>query len=141
MLMPDANILVYAHREDTAQHERYRLWLTQLATGPSPFALSEFSVHGFVRIVTNPRIFAAPSSSALAFSFVDALLSRGGCTMVRPGAKHFEIYRKLCESPNINGKIAGDAVQAALAIESGCELVTTDTDYARFAPLLRWKHI
>ncbi len=64
MRMPDVNILVYAHREETREHPRYAAWLIELATGVEPFALSELVLHDFVRVVTNPRIFDLPSSAA-----------------------------------------------------------------------------
>ena len=57
MRMPDVNVLVYAHREEAPDHKRYAEWLVQLASGPEPFALSESVLQGFVRLVTNPRIF------------------------------------------------------------------------------------
>jgi toxin-antitoxin system PIN domain toxin len=139
--MPDVNILVYAHREGTAHHKRYAEWLTRLATGPEPFALSEIVLHGFVRVVTNPKIFQPPSTLQQAFAFLDALIARPGCTMIRPGAEHWKIFRSLCESGRAKGKLAADAAHAALAIETGCEWVTADTDFARFAPPLRWTHL
>jgi uncharacterized protein len=141
MLLPDVNILVYAHRRETHAHDRYAAWLTRLANGPEPFAVSELVVHGFLRIVTNARIFDPPSTVRQAFQFVDALAARPTCSLIRPGANHWGIFRRLVEDGNLKGKIVADAVHAALAIESGCEWVTADTDFARFAPLLRWHHL
>jgi len=141
MMMPDVNVLVYAHREESHAHKRYAEWLTALALGPEPFALSERVLEGFVRVVTNPRIFDPSSPSALAFRFLDALIARPGCSLIRPGPHHMEIFRKLCESHKLKGKLVADAAHAALAIESGCEWVSADTDFARFAPLLRWRHL
>ena len=141
MLMPDVNVLVYAHREESPAHERYAAWLVELASGPEPFALSELVMHGFVRIVTNHRIFAPASTTAQAFQFLDALLALPTCSVIRAGANHWGIFRDLCMAGKVRGKIVADAVHAALAIESGCEWVTADTDFARFAPLLRWKHL
>jgi hypothetical protein len=141
MLMPDVNILVYAHREESPNHERYATWLVELASGPEPFALSEFVMHGFIRIVTNPRIFTPASTTAQAFQFLAALLALPGCSVIRAGANHWRIFRDLCEAGKLRGKIVADAVHAALAIENGCEWVTADTDFARFAPVLRWKHL
>ena len=57
----------------------------------------------------------------------------------RPGAQHMAIFRRLCEG--VQSKLVADAAHAALAIETGCEWVTADTDFARFAPLLRWRHL
>jgi toxin-antitoxin system PIN domain toxin len=141
MLMPDVNILVYAHREEAVAHARYAKWLTDLARGSEPFALSESVLHGFVRVVSNPRIFDPPSTSGVAFKFLEALIERPGCSLIRPGPDHWSIFRQLCETARLKGKLVADAAHAALAIESGCEWVSADTDFARFTPLLRWQHL
>jgi len=138
--MPDVNVLVYAHRAETLDHNRYAAWLTEVATGPEPFALSEAVLRGFLRVVTNPKIFDPPSMGE-AFQFIDALTARQTCSMIRPGPQHWSIFRRLCEDGNLRGKLVADAAHAALAIESGCEWVSADTDFARFAPPLRWRHL
>src|ERR1043166_8284382 len=121
MQMPDVNILVYAHREESHDHERYSAWLSRLAKSAEPFALSESVAHGFVRVVTNRRIFVPPSTPAEAFRFLDPLMARPNCVLTRPGPRHWSIFRQLCEHGNLQGKIVADAVHAALAIEAGCE--------------------
>jgi len=141
MRMPDVNILVYAHREETREHPRYAAWLIELATGVEPFALSELVLHGFVRVVTNPRIFDPPSSAEQCFRFLEALLARPTCTLIRPGPRHWSIFRQLCETANLRAKLVADGVHAGLDIESGCEWVTADTDFSRFAPPLRWQRL
>jgi hypothetical protein len=141
MLMPDVNVLVYAHREESTAHKRYAQWVTAMAAGREPFALSELVMHGFIRAVTNPRIFNPASTAKQAFEFLDALLSRSTCTVLRPGHGHWSIFRQLCEDGGLRGKLVTDAAHAALAIETGCEWVTADTDFARFAPPLRWRHL
>lgn len=140
MRMPDVNILVYAHREESPEHTRYAEWLIEFASGLEPFALSELVLHGFVRVVTNPRIFDPPSTPAQAFEFIEALLAMPTCTLIRPGPRHWGIFQKLCGA-KVRGKLVADAAHAALAIESGCEWVTADTDFGRFAPPLRWMHL
>jgi toxin-antitoxin system PIN domain toxin len=139
--MPDVNVLVYAHREETQAHARYAEWLWGLATGPEPFALSEPVLHAFIRVVTNPRIFDPPSTVSQAYRFLDALLERPTSTVLRSGPGHWKIFRELCQQPGVRGKLVADAAHAALAIETGCEWITADTDYARFAPQLRWQHL
>jgi len=141
MRMPDVNVLVYAHREEWPAHGRYAEWLSALATGPEPFALSEPVLHGFVRVVTNSRIFEPASTSQQAFRFLDELLKRPNCSVLRPGPGHWGIFRTLCEEKKLRGKLVADAAHAALAIETGCEWVSADTDFARFAPELRWQHL
>jgi hypothetical protein len=139
--MPDVNVLVYAHRAETPQHRQYAAWLVGLAAGPQPFALSELVLHGFIRVVTNPKIFDPPSTMQQALRFLDALIAVPACSLIRPGPGHWDIFRRLCEGAAVQGKTVADAVHAAVAIESGCEWVTADTDFARFAPALRWRHL
>jgi len=139
--MPDVNVLVYAHREETSGHSRYSTWLTKLAVGPEPFALSELVLHGFLRVATNRKIFDPPSTTAQVFLFLDSLLQRPGCCLIRPGPDHWAIFRRLCADLELKGNLVADAVHAAVAIESGCEWVSADTDFARFVPSLRWTHL
>jgi toxin-antitoxin system PIN domain toxin len=140
MLMPDVNVLVYAHRRDAGtDHDRYAEWVTRLATGPQPFALSVLSLAGVVRITTNGRIFRRPSALEQVFAFIDELTARPTARVVTPGGEHFAIFRELCEVAGASGKLVADAQHAALAIEHGCTFVTTDSDFDRF-PGLRWQH-
>ncbi|HXJ42588.1 MAG TPA: TA system VapC family ribonuclease toxin [Bryobacteraceae bacterium] len=141
MQLPDVNILVYAHRRESPSHQRYAQWLTALAIGDEPFALSETVMQGFIRVVTNPQIFDPPSSAEQAFRFLSALIERPACHLLRAGPEHWRIFRGLCEAGQLRGKIVADAAHAALAIETGSEWVTADTDFARFAPALRWRHL
>jgi len=141
MQMPDVNILVYAHRAESEHHGRYAEWLRKVATGPEPFALSELVMQGFVRIVTNPRIFDPPSTAAEALRFLNELTDRPRCAVLRAGSGNWAIFEQLCRKDGIRGKLVADAAHAALAIEYGCEWVTADTDFGRFAPLLRWRHL
>ena len=140
MLLPDVNVLVYAHREDsTDEHAAYARWITGLATGVEPFALSTLCLAGLVRIVTNPRIFRRPSSLDEVFSFLTELTARPHARVVGPGPHHLRILEDLCRRARATGKLAADAQHAAVAVEHGCTFVTTDSDFDRF-PGLRWCH-
>jgi len=140
VLLPDVNVLIYAHREDShAEHSRFADWITRLATGPEPFALSALALVGLVRIVTNPRIFQRPSTLEEALAFADELTSRPTAFLVGPGPKHWELVGELCRAAKATAKLVADAQHAAIAIEHGCTLVTTDSDFGRF-PHLRWRH-
>ncbi len=140
MLLPDVNVLIYAHREDsTPEHDRYAAWLTRLATGPEPFALSVPVLSGLVRIVTNPRIFERPSTADEVFAFIAELADRSTARVVGPGPEHMAIFERLCRGAGAAGKLVADAQHAAVAIEHGCTLVSTDADFSRFADL-RWRH-
>ena len=140
MLLPDVNVLLYAHFVDsTPEHPEYAEWLIRLATGPDPFALSVLVLAGFVRIATNPRIFDPPSTIDTAFAFVSSLLERPNARVVGPGPDHLAILEKLCRDSAATGKLVADAQHAAVAIEHGCTMVSTDSDFSRF-PGLRWQH-
>ncbi len=140
MLLPDVNVLVYAHFEDVvAEHAEYVRWLTQLATGPEPFALSVLVLSGFVRVATNHRIFDPPATLETAFDFVLSLVERPTARIVGPGPDHLSVLEKLCREANATGKLVADAQHAAIAVEHGCTMVSTDSDLDRFAGL-RWQH-
>lgn len=140
MLLPDVNVLIYAHREDsTPEHDRYAAWLTRLATGPEPFVLSVLVLSGLVRIVTNQRIFERPSTADEVFAFITELADRPTARVVGPGPDHMAIFERLCRDAGAAGKLVADAQHAAVAIEHGCTLVSTDADFSRFADL-RWRH-
>lgn len=139
MLLTDVNVLVYAHRRDTVQHLRYKAWLDTVLTGESAFGLSEVVLSGFVRVTTHPRVFKQPTNIETAFAFADALRTHPNAVTVAPGERHWQIFERLCREAGARGNMVSDAFLAALAIESGCEWITTDRDYARFDGL-RWKH-
>ncbi len=135
MLMPDVNVLVYGHRESLHQHAAAAAWLTDLATSPRAFAVSEMVLAGFLRVVTNPRVFSSPSTIDEALAFVDELVARPTCRLLRPGPRHLGIFTSLCREHRSTGALIADAYHAALAIEHGCTWVSYDTDFARFTAL------
>jgi toxin-antitoxin system PIN domain toxin len=137
--LPDVNILIYAHRAESPEHELYADWLTKAAEGPEPFALSELGASGFVRIVTNPKIWEAPTTTADALEFIERLRGRSNARLLTHGADSWDIFAKLCLAARARGKLVADAYHAALAIEHGCELITADADFGRF-PGLRQRH-
>ena len=140
MLVPDVNVLIYAHRTDSCDdHTAYAKWLTDVATNFEPFALSSLALSGLVRIVTNSRIFRRPSTLDEVFSFIDELAGRPNARVIHPGPLHLEIFEDLCRRSGATAKLAADAQHAAVAIEHGCTLITTDSDFDRF-PGLRWRH-
>jgi hypothetical protein len=139
MDLPDINVLIYAHRQDAPRHFDYATWLSKLATAPQPFALSSVTLSGFLRIVTNHRIFRPPTPMNVALAFCRQLLARPNAVWIEPGARHWSIMTELIEQCGIQGAMVSDAYVAALAIEQGCELVTTDKDFERF-PNLRHRH-
>jgi toxin-antitoxin system PIN domain toxin len=137
MQLPDVNVLIYAHREDAPEHERYAGWLQALTTSDEPFALSDVILSGFLRIVSNQRIFEPATPMDTALAFCESLVAWPRASLITPSRRHWELFTGLCRE--IKGPLVTDAYIAALAIEHGCELITTDSDFARF-PGLRWRH-
>ena len=137
MLLPDVNILVYAHREDSPQHAQSLRWLERLINSDEAFAMSELVLSGFLRIVTHPKIFNPPSTLQNALTFVNQIRNQTNCVIVSPQERHWEIFTNLCKEANAKGNLIPDAYHAALAIETGSKWITTDQDFSRFLDL-RW---
>lgn len=142
MLMPDVNIIVYAHREDESVHGVYREWLDQMVDGNQPFAMSVLVAVGFVRVVTNRRIYSTPTPLPLALAVVDQITSHPNCRMVAPDTNHLALVADLCRAVGATGKLVADAQHAAIAIAEGCTFVTRDADFAKFSRHgLTWQHL
>lgn len=140
MILADVNVLIYAHRRDAStDHEAYAEFVTTMATGAGAFALSESVLSGFVRVVTNPRVFKKPTPVGRALEFCEQLRRRPQACLLKPGERNWAIFSELCTRIPASGKLVADAWHAALAIENDCEWVSTDGDFARF-PGLRWRH-
>lgn len=139
MRLPDVNVLVYAFRGDAPSHAAHRRWVEALLGSDEAYAVSDQVLAGFLRVVTHPRVFHPPAPLDTALAFAAAFRDRPNAVPVHPGVRHWEIFTRLCRDADARGNLVPDAWLAALAIESGCEFVTTDRDYARF-PGLRWRH-
>jgi toxin-antitoxin system PIN domain toxin len=139
VVLPDVSVLVYAHREDAPDHEDYRDWLEGVVDGPNAYGISDLVLSGFVRLVTSPRVFRDPTPLERALAFARSVRERPHCVRIAPGTRHWEIFSTLLVEASARGTLATDAYLAALAIESGCDWITTDRDFARF-PGLRWRH-
>ena len=139
MILIDVNVLVYAYREDSPHHSEYRDWLSGIVDSETPFGVAELVLSGFLRITTQPKIFAPPSPLANALRFVETLRAQPGYRVVSPGPQHWRIFTQLCQSSAAVGNLIPDAYLAAMAIEKDGEWITTDRDFARF-PGLRWRH-
>ena len=139
MVLPDVNVLVYAHREETASHAGCRKWLESVINGDHSYAISDLVLSGFVRVVTHPKVFKQPSKVAEALAFAGQVRDQPNCLRVGPGPRHWELFRRLCVEVNAKGNLVPDAYLAALAIEAGCEWISTDRDYSRFKGL-QWRH-
>jgi toxin-antitoxin system PIN domain toxin len=138
VILPDVNVLLYAFRRDAADHSAYRAWLDGVVNGDMAYAMSPQVLSSFIRVATHPRIFVQPSSLTEVLAFASVLLEQPNCQILRPGQRHWDIFCRLCRSAKAVGNLVQDAWLAALAIESGCEWITTDRDFARFEGL-RWR--
>jgi hypothetical protein len=139
MILPDVNVLVYAFSTRSPEHERYRSWLDDELSGEAPIGISDIVLSGLVRIATHPRIFRPPASMEDALAFADSLRAAPNAVRITPGDRHWDTFARLCRDGSARGNLVSDAFIAALAIDSGSELITTDRDFARF-PGLRWRH-
>jgi hypothetical protein len=137
LLLPDINVLVYAFREDMADHRLANAWLESQRSGPSEFALAEFTLASFLRLVTNSRVMPVTTGLESALDFLDELLATPNVRLVRPGERHWPIFTNLCRAADARGNRVRDAYLAALAIEHGCELATFDRGFGRY-PGLHW---
>ena len=132
MILCDVNVLIYAFRSDSDNHALFKSWLESAINGPSAYGIASQVLASVVRICTHPRIFKIPSSLTDVFQFCSALLQQPNATVIVPGDRHWEIFESICQKSQSKGNIAQDAWFAALAIEFGCEWITTDRDYGRF---------
>jgi len=138
VILPDVNVLLYAFRRDSARHAEYRGWLDEVVNGDAAYGIAPQTLASLIRISTHPSIYVTPSGLGEAIAFSRALLAPSHCTIVQPGARHWDLFVDLCERARAPGNLAQDAWFAALAVESGSEWITTDRDYARF-PGLKWR--
>lgn len=142
MILPDVNVLVYAHRSDDPVHGPYKEWLERLVNGAEPFGMSVLASVAFIRVVTNRRIFASPTPLPAALAIVEELTAHPRCRVVGPGEEHVGRVVSLCRDTGATGKLVADAQHAAVAMEHGCTWVSRDRDFATFEPHgLRFEHL
>lgn len=135
----DVNVLVYAHRPDSPDHDLHRVWLDAARAGREPLGIAPMVGSGFLRVVTHPRIFRDPTPLADALAFVEAVRSSPASVDVVPGERHWSIFTGLCAATSARGNTIPDAFLASIAIEQSATWVTADRGFARF-PGLRVEH-
>ena len=139
MILVDANLLVYAHVITFAQHEPARIWLDSRLGGPAQVGLPWPSLLSFVRLISNPRVFERPQSIPEAWSQVEKWLSCPTAWIQLPTTHHRQILAGLLKETPLRANHIPDAHLAALAIEYGLTLCSTDSDFARF-PGVVWQN-
>lgn len=137
MILPDVNLLLYAVDAASPRNGAARRWVEERLSGPETVAMAWSVLTAFVRLSTHPSIFLEPLTSEQAFDLIDGWLRQPSVVIVHPGDRHHIIMRELLEPLGTAGNLVPDAHLAALALEHGATLASSDHDFARFAGL-RW---
>jgi uncharacterized protein len=135
VILVDANILLYAYNPRADHHEVCRSWIEESFSAPSPVGLPWLTIWAFLRIATNPRAFDKPLAIKEARVIVSSWLDVPAVRVIVPGERYWEILGDLLVEAQVSGSLVTDAALAALAIENGAILCTTDRDFARFEGL------
>jgi toxin-antitoxin system PIN domain toxin len=135
MILLDANVLLYAYDPSSPHHHTARGWLENTFSQPEPIGLASMTLLAFMRIGTSPRPLEHPLALSEAADIVAGWLARPTVAVLNPGEGHWQILRDLMKKGQVRGPLIMDAHLAALAIEHGAVLATTDRDFARFPGL------
>lgn len=138
-MLLDANLLIYATDRRAQQHDRAGAWVSEQLNGPRRVGLPWQTLNAFLRITTHPRASAQPLDARTAWSQVTAWLEAPVAWIPEPGPEYARILGDLITTYDLRGNLIPDAALAALAIEHGVSLASTDTDFARFREL-RWEN-
>jgi len=139
MIIPDVNLLIFAHNRAAAGHEPARTWWEDLIEREQPVGLPWAVMLGFVRLVTHPSVLVTPLAPLAALDCVRGWLEQPSVRIVEPGPRHLDLLAELFGSTGVGGNLTTDTHLAALAIEHQAELHSNDADFARF-PGLRWRN-
>jgi uncharacterized protein len=137
VIVLDANLLLYAYDSESQQHPKARAWVEETFSNGTPVGLPWQTVTAFLRIVTNPRLSGKRFTREEAILIVDQWLSQPNVSLLPAGEQHWSLLRQMIKDGQARGPLISDADLAALTIEYGGVLHTTDRDFARF-PALRW---
>jgi len=139
VIVPDANLFLYAYDAGSPHNSKASLWVEEVLSGEIPVRIPWQTVGAFLRIVTNPALPGERFSSQEAVAIVDTWLAQPNVRMLGPGEAHWLLLRQAITEGQVRGPMITDAQLAALTMECGGTLYTTDRDFARF-PGLRWKN-
>lgn len=139
MILVDANILLYAEDSSSPQHERAHQWWDAQLSGAAAVCLCWTVLCAFIRIGTNPRVFERPLTLKQAIVRVQSWLDQPCTRLIYPTERHWTVLQSLLTEGQALGNLVSDAHLAALAVQHGCELMSTDNDFARF-PKVKWKN-
>jgi uncharacterized protein len=133
----DANVLVYAYKTGTPQHDAASRWLSRLLASGEVVGLPWVTLWAFLRVCTNTRLWEHPTPAGEVWAVIREWLEQPGIVVPQAGPQHAQILEKLMTDRNVSGPMVTDAGLAALAIEQGATLASTDQDFRRF-PEVRW---
>ncbi len=136
-MLLDANLLLYAVHKRSAQHDAALDWLTEQLNGSRRVGFPWQSLTAFLRIATHPRAFERPLDPAVAWERITDWLAAPVAWIPEAGPEHARVFGELVLRHEIRGNLVPDAQLAALALEHGLSICSTDTDFARF-PEIRW---
>lgn len=139
MIIVDVNLLIYAVNADAPFHAKARSWLEAVISGAETVGLPWTVLLAFLRLTTRRGLFEKPLSVETAFAVVDEWLQQPAVIVVEPTARHLRTLRELLVPLGTGGNLTADAHLAALAIEHGAQLCSTDNDFSRFAGV-RWRN-
>ena len=139
MILVDVNLLLYAHNDRVPRHAAAREWWETQLSGTETVCLCWPVLTGFLRISTNHRVFDPPLMIEQACGVVQSWFDQPCTRTIHPTSEHWEVFRELLHKGQAAANLVADAHLAALAVEYGCELCSTDSDFARF-PGLRWRN-
>ncbi len=132
MILVDANLLIYATDADSPNHLVARQWLEETLSGTTRVGIAWIVALAFVRISTRSGIFRNPLPPEEALAYVDSWLRQPFVELVAPGANHWPVFRNLVVAVGTAGNLTSDAHLAALAIERGATVYSSDNDFKRF---------
>jgi uncharacterized protein len=132
VILVDANLLIYAVDSDAPHHARARGWLEDVLSDSTPVGLPWAVLLAFLRVTTRPGILVRPLDPDAACRFVDGWLAQPNVEAIGPGPNHWAVLRNLLADAGTAGNLTSDAHVAALAIERGCVLYSSDNDFKRF---------
>ncbi|WP_168207556.1 TA system VapC family ribonuclease toxin [Microlunatus elymi] len=136
MIIPDANLLLYAYDLESPFHESSKQWWENTLSGTDRVGLTHPVIFAFLRIATSSRVYRDPMSVADAASSIRSWTSRNVTEILRPGPEHHETVVELLIGAGSSGaNLVTDAQIAALALEHGGVVHTADTDFGRFPKL------
>jgi len=139
MILVDANLLIYAQVVGLPEHEAAARWLERQFNEQPRVGLPWASLLTFIRIVSNPRVFERPLRLRSAWSHVSEWLSLKSVWIPQPTERHPSLLGSLLTEGGERANLVPDAHLAALALEHGLTLCSTDGDFARFSKL-RWEN-